>query len=136
MSYRGFQDLPRRASSDKELHDRAFNIAKNLEYDGYQHGLASTIYKLSNEKCASANTSGGAIKNQTMWNQQLALEINKWIVRKLEKRKVYASFKEIWGADLADMELIRKYNKGICFFFIVLFVVFIVLYYSFYYWYF
>ena len=66
MSYGGFQDLPRRTSSDKELHDKAFNTAKNLEYHGYQHELASTIYKLSNEMCASANTSGGAIKIQTM----------------------------------------------------------------------
>ena len=32
----------------------------------------------------------------------------------LKKRKVYSSFKDnIWGVDLADMQLISKYNKGI-----------------------
>ena len=32
----------------------------------------------------------------------------------LKKRKVYSSFKDnIWGSDLADMQLISKYNKGI-----------------------
>ena len=31
-----------------------------------------------------------------------------------KKRKVYSSFKDnIWGADLADMQLISKYSKGI-----------------------
>ena len=27
------------------MRDKAFNIAKNLKYDGYQRGLASIIYK-------------------------------------------------------------------------------------------
>ena len=36
------------------------------------------------------------------------------MIRKFEKRKVYSSFKDnIWGVDLADMQLISKYNKGI-----------------------
>ena len=35
----------------------------------------------------------------------------------LKKRKVYSSFKDsIWGVDLADMQLISKYNKGIRYF--------------------
>ena len=29
----------RRTTSDKILHDKAFNIAKNPKYDGYQRGL-------------------------------------------------------------------------------------------------
>ena len=38
------------------------------------------------------------------------------ITKKFEKRKVYSSFKDnIWGADLADMQLISKYNTGIWF---------------------
>ena len=37
--------LTRRTVSDKILHDKAFNIAKNPKYDGYQHGLASMVYK-------------------------------------------------------------------------------------------
>ena len=35
-----FKDLTRRKAPDKTLHDKAFNIAKNSEYDGYQRGLA------------------------------------------------------------------------------------------------
>ena len=47
-------------------------------------------------------------------NQQLANELHKPIIRKFKKRKVYSSFKgNIWGVDLADMQLISKYNKGI-----------------------
>ena len=44
-----------------------------------------------------------------MPNQQLAEELHKPIIRKLEKRKVYSSFKEnVWGVNIADMELISK----------------------------
>ena len=36
------------------------------------------------------------------------------LLRNLKKRRVYSSFKDnIWGVDLADMQLISKYNKGI-----------------------
>ena len=38
-------NLPRRTASDKVLHDKAFNIAKNLKLDGYQHELISIVYK-------------------------------------------------------------------------------------------
>ena len=46
MVYGDFKDLPRITASDKVLHDRAFNIAKNPKYDGYQRGLASIVYEL------------------------------------------------------------------------------------------
>ena len=49
-------------------------------------------------------------------NEQLANELHKPIIRKFEKRRVYSTFKDnIWGADLADMQLLSKYNKGIRF---------------------
>ena len=38
MAYGGFKDLNRRSVADKVLHDKAFNIAKNPKYDGYQRG--------------------------------------------------------------------------------------------------
>ena len=41
MGYGDFKDLKRRKFSDKFLRDKAFNIAKNPKYDGYQRGLAS-----------------------------------------------------------------------------------------------
>ena len=46
-------------------------------------------------------------------NEQLAEEIHKLITRKFRKRRVCSTFKDnIWGADLADMQLISKCNKG------------------------
>ena len=60
---------------------------------------------------------GSDIKNDIKEDQQLANELHKPIIIKFKKRKVYSSFKEnIWGVDLADMQLISKYNKGIRFF--------------------
>ena len=51
-----------------------------------------------------------------MSTQQLAEELHKSIVRKFEKRKVHSSFiGNVVGADLADMQLISKFNKRIHF---------------------
>ena len=61
-------------------------------------------------------TAGGAIKNKVKQNKQLAEELHKPIIKKFKKRKVSSSFKEIiWGVDLADMQLISKFNKRIRF---------------------
>ena len=45
MAYGDFKELTRRTASDKILSDKAFNIAKNLKYDGYKRELASMVYK-------------------------------------------------------------------------------------------
>ena len=46
-------------------------------------------------------------------NYQLANELHKPIIKKFKKRKVYSSFKDsIWGVDLADMQSLSKFNKG------------------------
>ena len=45
MAYGDFKDLKKRTGSVKVLRDKAFNIAKNPKYDGYQRGLASVVYK-------------------------------------------------------------------------------------------
>ena len=45
MAYGDFKDLNRRTAADRVLRDKGFNIAKNPKYDGYQHGLASMVYK-------------------------------------------------------------------------------------------
>ena len=52
-------------------------------------------------------------RNNNNNNLQLAEELHKPIIRKFKKRKVYSGFRDnIWGADLADMQLISKFNKG------------------------
>ena len=57
--------------------------------------------------------SGVAVNNLIKHNIQLADELHKPIIRKFEKGKVCSSFRDnIWGADLADMQLLSKFNKG------------------------
>ena len=110
MAYGGFRDLARRTASDKTLRDKAFNIAKIPKYDGYQRGLASMVYKFFDEK-----SKGSGIVNNTYnkENVQLAKKLHKTIIWNFKKRAVYSGFKDnIWGADLADMQLTRKFNKG------------------------
>ena len=121
-AYSDSKDLTRRTVADKILKNKAFDIAKDPKYDGYQRGLASMVYKFFDSKVASPdkNTvgSGGKHVNTkiTPQNEQLADELHKPIIRKFKKRKVYSAFKDnIWGADLADMQLLSKYNKGIRF---------------------
>ena len=98
MAYGDFKDLTKRIAADKVLRNKAFNIAKNPKYDGYQRGLASMVYKVFDEM-----TAGSGIKSIPQ-NEQLAEELHKPIIRKFKKRKVYSAFKDnIWGADLADM---------------------------------
>ena len=46
MAYGKSKDLIKRTQSDKALKDKAFKIASNPKYDGYQRGLASMVYKL------------------------------------------------------------------------------------------
>ena len=115
MAYKDFKDLVGRAASDEVLRDKAFNIAKNPKYDGYQRGLASMVYKFFHEKYKRRGhplSSGLQIDNNKN-NIQLAEELHKPNIRKFEKRKVYSSFKDnIWGVHLADMQLLSKYNKG------------------------
>ena len=108
MAYGDFKYLTRRTASDKILRDKPFNIAKNPKYDRYQRGLASMVYTFFGK-----NSTGSGINIPLEFNEQLAEELYKPIIRKFEKRKVYSSFRDnIWGADLADMQLISKFNKG------------------------
>ena len=107
MAYGDFKDLTRRTASDKILHDKAFDIAKNPKYDGYQKGLPAMIYKFFDKI-----TSGGAIENEIISNKESAEELHKPIIKKFKERKVYSSFVDhILAADLADMQLISKFNK-------------------------
>ena len=112
-AYSDSKDLTKRTVTDKILRNKAFTIAKDQKYDGYQTGLVSTVYKFFDKKSAG---SGVVNIKLTPQNHQLAEEIHKPIIRKFEKRKVYAAFKDnTWCADLADMQLLNKYNKGIRF---------------------
>ena len=98
------------------LCDKAFNIAKNPKHDGCQRVLAQMVHTFSDKK-----TSGSGVKNENMPDQhpldlntwQLAKELHKPIISWFEKQKKDLSFKDnIWGDDLADMQLISTFKKG------------------------
>ena len=112
MAYNKFKDLEKRTQSDIVLKKKAFKITSNPKYNSYERGLASMAYKFFDIK-----TKGSGLKENQgnlLANLQLADELYKPIIRKFKKRKVYSSFKDnIWGVDLADMQLISKCNKGI-----------------------
>ena len=54
MAYEKSKDLAKRTKSDKVLKDKAFKIASDPKYDGYQRGLASMVYKFFNKKSAGS----------------------------------------------------------------------------------
>ena len=101
MAYGDFKDIKRRTASDKILRDKAFNIAKNPKYDGYQRGLASMVYKFFDKKSASLpdkSVSGsGVANNEIKQNLQLAKELHKPIIRKFKKEKFILDLKTIFG---------------------------------------
>ena len=71
---------------------------------------ASMVYNYFDKKFS------GGINSGIMSNQKIPEELHKLLIRKFEKRKVYSSCKDsIWGADLADIQLISKYKKAIRF---------------------
>ena len=97
-------NLEKRTQSDIVVKDKACKIASNPKYNDYERGLASMVYKFFDK----------ISKGIGLKNQKLPDKLHKPIIRKFKKRKVYSSFKDnIWGVDLADMQLISKYNKGI-----------------------
>ena len=72
------------------MKNKAFKIASDPKYDGYQTELVSMVYKFFDKK-----SSGSGIVNES--NYQLANELHKPIIRKYNKRKVYSSFRDnIW----------------------------------------
>ena len=101
------KDLAKRTQSDKILRDKAFKITSDSKYDGYQRGLASMVYKFLDKK-----SSGSGVDAEP--NYQFASELHKQVTKKFKTQKVYSSFRDnIWDADLADMQSLSKYNKGI-----------------------
>ena len=86
MAFGDFKDLKRRRAWDQILRDKAFNIARNPKYDGYQRGLASMVYKCFDKKSASLphkSVLGNGIANDEIEQTlQLAKQLHKPIIRK------------------------------------------------------
>ena len=126
-AYADHKDLINRTEADKVLRDKAYDIATNPEYDGYQRGLASMVYKFFDKKSTAGPSSLGRMgsgvkklkdtaKPSSLERSSLILadELHKPVIKKFNKRKVYSQFKDnIWGVDLADMQSLSRKNKGI-----------------------
>ena len=64
------------------------------------------VYKFFNKKI-----SGSGIKNENISKKELAEELHKRIIRKFKKSKLDSPFIDnMWGDDIADMQLISKFN--------------------------
>ena len=104
-AYADHKDLINRTKSDKVLRDKAHDIASNPEYDGFQRGLASMVYKFFDKKLVGSGIASSSI---------LADELHKPVIKKFSKRKVYSQIKDnIWGVDLADMQSLSRKDKGV-----------------------
>ena len=121
-AYADHKDLLNRTEADKVLKDKGYDIASNPEYDVYQRGLASMVYKFFDKKSTAGPTAepsslermGSGFKKLKNSSSILAYELHKPIIKKFEKRKVYSQFKDnIWRVDLADMQSLSRKNKGI-----------------------
>ena len=66
------------------MKDRAYEIAKNRGYGGYQRALASMVYRFFDKKTGSEINA----------NKEISEESHKPVIKKLKKRKVYARWKE------------------------------------------
>ena len=73
-AYSDNKDLTKRIISYKTLKDKAYEIAINLTYDGYQRGLASMVFIFSDKKTGS----GVSVL------KELAQELHKPVIKKLK----------------------------------------------------
>ena len=94
--YADHKDLINRTKSDKVLRDKAYNIASNPKYGGYQRGLASMVYNFFDKKSTAQPSSlermRSGLKKLKNSSSILADELHKAVIKKFEKRKVYSRF--------------------------------------------
>ena len=118
-AYADHKDLINRTKSDKVLRDKEYNIASNPEYEGYQRGLASMVYKFFDKKSMGSGMARSSLKRVAKDTAEpsylersssiLADELHKLVIKKFNKRKVYSQFKDnVWGADLADTQSLSR----------------------------
>ena len=93
-AYADHKDLINRTEADKVLRDKAYYIASNPEYDGYQRGLASMVYKFFDKKSIGSGTtkSKDTTKSSSFERSSLILadEFHKHVVKKFNKKSVFA----------------------------------------------
>ena len=86
MAYGKSKDLAKGTQSDKVLRDKAFKIASDPKYYGYQRGQVSMVYKFFDKK-----STGSGIDAEPKY--QLANGLHRQIIGKFKNQKVYLSFR-------------------------------------------
>ena len=122
LLYADNKDLINRTKSDKVLKDKAYNIASNPEYDGYQRGLASMVYKFFDKKSMGSGIAKPSSLKRVAKDSSLILadELHKPVIKKFNKRKVYSQFRDnIWGVDLAETQSLSKKIKVLNIFYVL-----------------
>ena len=96
-AYTDHKDLINRTEADKVLTDKEYDIASNPEYDGYQRGLVSMVYKFFDKKSTTRPSSLERTGSGIVSSSLLADELHKPIINKFHKRKVYYNLKIAYG---------------------------------------
>ena len=87
------KDLAERNQLDKRLRDKAFKIASDPKYGGYQRGLASIVYNFFDKKSSGSGIDTSlANRSATEPNYQLSNELHRGIIRQFKQQKVYFFF--------------------------------------------
>ena len=93
VAHGDFKDLTKRTAADKILKNKAFNIAKDPKYDGYQRGLTSMVYTFFDKKTKGSGVTNLANKSAIKsipQNEQLVEELHKHIIKKLKKKSIFS----------------------------------------------
>ena len=97
-AYADHKDLINRPKSDKVLRGKAYNIASNPEYDGYQRGLASMVCKFFDKKSMGSGIARSSLKRVAKDSSSiLADELHKLLLKNLIKEKYIRNLKITYG---------------------------------------
>ena len=89
------------------MRDRAYEIARNPRYDGFQRSLASVGYSFLDKKTPEFGATSSV-------NDELAQELHKPVFIQSKRKRVYARFKDnIWAADLGEKESLSSESQGV-----------------------
>ena len=82
-AYADNKDLRNRTKADKVLKVKSYNIATNPEYDGYQRGLASMVYKFFDKKSMGSGTAEPSSLERIVKDNSLILsdELHKPVIK-------------------------------------------------------
>ena len=98
MAYGDFKGLTRITGSDKILNDNAFNIAKNLKYDGYQRGLALMVHKFFDKNLLVV-----VLKMRIFQTKNLLKNYTNQLLEKIKNEKDTHLFQTIFGVLISLM---------------------------------